>query len=381
MRKKRNLAFLTLIVSLSLVTLSAGASWGPRDAADEPADATFCGDVIPDLYPGDYNGDGRFDLGVFWPDNNSFDVLLSTKKDFTKSGSGQWVASNTYGNRNGKYYPGDFNGDGKWDLGFFDPGNNSFHVSISTGERFGGPGSGRWLAPGAFGHSNGQFFVAYFNGGLKADLGFFDATNNTFHVTLSTGDGFNAEHSGRWLGPGQFGHANGRYYVGDFNNDGSDDLLFFDPTRGNSVWVSTSDGESFNNSGTGLWAGGFGHAGGQHYVGDYNGDGRADLGFFEPTGANANSFHVAISNGIRFTGEEPSGMWVRPNTLGHGRGSFRVADYNNGGKADLGFFNPDNRSFYVGLSNGSNGFNFSGSGYWAHFGRCYTYAPLSLKRR
>jgi hypothetical protein len=376
MRKKRNLVFLALVATLSLVTLSASASWGPRDTVDEPANSTDCTDVMPELYPGDFDGNGEFDMGVFWPDDNSFHVLLSTKKGFYKSGSGQWIAPNTFGNVNGQYHPGDFNGDGKWDLGYFRPSDNTFHVRISTGDDFDGAGGGRWIAPGEFGHSNGKFFVAYFNGGLKADLGFFDATNNTFHVTLSTGSGFGAEHSGQWVGPNEFGHAGGRYYVGDFNDDGSDDLLFFDPTRDNSVWVRTSDGTGFRNAR--LWAGGFGHTNGQHYVGDYNGDGKFDLGFFDAT---TNTFHVAISIGTRFSGEEPSGMWVKPNTLGHGRGRFRVADYNDGGKSDLGFFNPDNRSFYVGLSNGSNGFNFTGSGYWAHFGRCYGYMPLSLKRR
>jgi hypothetical protein len=367
MVKKTSLYLVAWVVVLSLVALSSSVSWGEEAPASSSfAFLPFCSKPRTDIYVGDFDGDGRSDLGVFRGVDNSFHVLLSTGKLFGDEGSGRWVEPNQFGNANGKYYIGDYDGDERSDLGFFDAADNSFHVSLSTGERFGGAGSGRWIGPNEFGHRDGRFYVAFFNGGLKSDLGFFDPADNSFWVTLSTGSAFGAKHSGQWISPSTFGHAGGEYYIGDYDEDGSEDLGFFEPAN-NSFYISFSDGEGFYGPHSGQWIapGTFGHAGGRYYVGDYDGDGDADLGFFEPTGTYANSFWVARSSGTSF----PAGdrrRWVDPNKLGHAGGQFFIADFNGGGKDDLGFWDPADGSFTVGLSTGYPGFDFTGSGVWAN---------------
>jgi hypothetical protein len=379
MVKRSSFIFLAWVVTLSLVALSSSVSWGAgEEVGSADAISAYCTDTLPDVYIGDFDGDGRADLGLFWPDDNTFHVSLSTGKRFGDDGSGQWVAPNAFGNRDGQYYVGDYNGDGRSDLGFFNPGDNSFYVSISNGEGFGAIGSGQWIAPNQFGHRDGRYYVAFFNGGLKSDLGFFDPTDNSFWVSLSTGSAFNAKHSGQWISPNTFGHANGEYYIGDYNEDGSEDLGFFEPAN-NSFYISFSDGEGFYGPRSGQWIAPntFGHAGGRYYVGDYDGDGDADLGFFEPAD---NSFHVALSSKTSFPASDRK-RWVAPNALGHRDGQYYVGDLNGGGKSDLGFYDPANRSFYVGLSTGYPGFDFTGSGYWANLRICRSYLPMMLRRR
>lgn len=364
-------------ICLSLVALRSPVATGQGNAPETELLATnFCMSTPPQIFIGDFNANGRDDLGLFWPDDNSFYVSLSDGTRLGAARSGQWVSPNEFGNRDGQYYVGDFDGDGRSDLGFFRPGDSTFHVSTSTGSHFGGVGSGQWIAPNTFGHAGGRYYVAYFNGGKKADLGFMDPTSNSYWVSLSTGSGFNAPFSGQWIAPNTFGHAGGRYYTGDFTDDGTEDLGYFEPVD-NSFHISMSNGQSFGNAGTGEWIapGTFGHAGGRYYVGDFNGDGNADLGFFDPGDS---SFHVNLSSGSGF-GKPGSGRWVDPGAFGHPGGEYYIGNFDGDlkGTSDLAFFEPSNRSFHVWLSTGS-GFGDTGSGQWGTFDLCRLYLPVSL---
>jgi hypothetical protein len=361
----------------SLLALSSAASLGSEHTVgDVPAIPGDSAGAIPEFYVGDFDGDGMSDLGLFWPNHNTFDVTLSTGESFGASGSGHWIEANVFGHRDGRYLVGDYNGDDKSDLGFFEPADNSFHVNISTGHSFDGSRTGRWIDPGEFGHRGGQYYVGLFNGGRKADLGFYEPANNSFHVTLSTGGGFNGLNSGQWLPPNVFGHPRGRFRIGDYNKDGSQDLGFFDPDD-NSFHIAFSDGTRFDpNSQEWISPNEFGHRDGEYYVGDYNKDRRADLGFFEPAD---NSFHVTLSTGGRFDGPG-SGAWVEPNQFGHRDGQYTVGDYDGDGRSDLGFFDPADNSFHVSLSTGTE-FNVAGSGVWARFNPPRLYVPLARGNR
>jgi len=310
----------------------------------------------------DYNGDGRSDLGFFEPfkpADNAFYVALSTDGSFAPV-SDPWVESNTFGHAAGRYYVGDYNGDGKSDLGFFEPSDNSFYVALSTGSGFFAPGSGQWVAPDAFGHGAGRYSVADFNGDGKSDLGFFEPSDNSFYVSLSTGNGFFAPGSGQWVGPNVFGHTAGRYYVGDFNGDRKSDLGFFEPSD-STFHVTLSTGSGFFALGSGQWVtpNAFGHAAGRYYVADFNGDVKSDLGFFEPSD---NTFHVTLSTGTGFFASG-SGRWLDSDALVHSAGRIYIGDFNGDGRSDLGFFEPADNTFHVTLSTSSS-FHAPGSGQW-----------------
>ena len=322
---------------------------------------------------GSTNGDLMADL--LFAQSGTVKVTIAKNRDplqtpqfagFDGDNSGTWVPSMAFGTDSTKYLVGDFNGDRLMDLGYLEFGDNSVHVNISTGAGYWGPNSGRWIAPGQLGNANGRYLVGDFNGDGLDDLGFFDLTYNTFTVSISTGISFSGSGSGMWIGPNNWGHANGVHLIGDYNGDGISDLGFFE--NGNNTFnVNISTGSSFGGAGTGTWASGFGHSGGKFYAAQFDGSGGDDLSFFEP---GDNSFHVALQN-LGSAGFLPSRRWGSPNTFGGGHpDNYYPADYNGDGMADLGYFDPSDNTFRVGITHCSGpycanwDFNGPGSGVW-----------------
>jgi hypothetical protein len=299
-----------------------------------------------------FNGDRKADLLFFEPGDNSIHVSTSTGSGFGGAGSGRWVAPNGFGGRKDGYFPGDFTGDGVMDLGYLE-GDHSFHVLAGDRRGFGAAGSGRWIAPVTFGGLWGHYHVGDFNGDGADDLLFVEPADNTIHVNLSTGGGFWAPGTGRWIAPNGFGSIPGNYFVADFNGDGLSDLGFRD---GNGAfWVTLSSGSSFGAAVRWLAPNSFGGSWGRHMTGDFNGDRMDDLAFFEP---GDNTFHVSISTGAGFGGPG-TGRWIESNAFGSLADRYFAADFDGDSRTDLGYSEPADGSFHVQLS-GGNGFSYAG---------------------
>jgi hypothetical protein len=201
-----------------------------------------------------------------------------------------WSAGGVFGGRWGRYLVGDFNGDGRSDLAFFDD-NNTVHVNMANADGTGFLGGQRWVAPNSFGHWNGRYLVGDFNGDGKDDLLFLEPADNSIHVSLTNtdGTGFFAPGSGMWKGPDGFGGVWGRHYVGNFDGRGGDDLLFFEPSN-DTVHVALAQKENyFHYSGVWLAPNHFGESPDRWFPGDYTGlggraDGLVDLGYLDDTG-------------------------------------------------------------------------------------------------
>jgi len=165
-----------------------------------------------DIATADFNGDGILDLAVV--QDQEIDIFLGNGDGTFHPGS-----QNAEPNAPGAITVGDFNRDGRADFAVVDAGYGTFFVFL-------GNGNGTFVQTGPYG-DNGVFASAIavgdFNGDGKQDLVFnaVDLHSPGFlNVAYGNGDGtfknainYNASDTPEFIA------------VGDFNNDGADDLL------------------------------------------------------------------------------------------------------------------------------------------------------------
>ncbi|MBF8191786.1 fibronectin type III domain-containing protein [Nonomuraea sp. K274] len=239
---------------------------------------------------GDFDGDGREDAVTFTR-GSAADVYVSLS-DGGRFVQQSWKWHDYFAAGDEIPAVGDFDGDGRDDVATFTRGTSAdVYVALSTGTGF--AGSRKWHDRFAQGEEipavgdfdgDGRDDVATFTRGTSADV----------YVSLSSGSVFRQD---GWRWHDRFAQGGEIPAVGDFDGDGRDDVATF--TRGTSadVYVSLSDGGRFVQDGW-KWHDGF--AGGDQVpgVGDFDGDGRADVIAF--TRGDAADVYVATSDGDRF---------------------------------------------------------------------------------
>jgi RHS repeat-associated protein len=257
-------------------------------------------DVRSTCLVGDFNGDSRTDIACYNSTDGSWNVGLSNGHGFDAViwRNGPVLAGGAGGDAplTDRCVVGDFDGDGKTDIACLvsstavsDEGKWS--VALSTGK---GWQTSLWTGSSPTGASekvSGACVAADFNGDRMQDIACYGATDHVWHVAISTGKMF---HSSAWAdGPaitGDFGPqavVPSHCVVGDFNGDGNADIA---------CYTGTSGAEEFN----GNWSMGFSTGSGwstvewlgppvptskadgwivanQCVTGDFNGDGRTDI--------------------------------------------------------------------------------------------------------
>jgi hypothetical protein len=244
---------------------------------------------------GDFNGDGKADVATF-ARGSSGDVYVALS-DGTKFAGNGVLWHDYFAANNELPAVGDFNGDGKDDIATFVRGGaGDVYVALSDGTKFGT--SALWH--GDFGYNAELPYVGDFNGDGKDDIGLFvRGTSGDVYVALSDGTKF--------VGSGvkwheYFGIADETPATGDFNGDGKDDIAVFIRGSAGDVYVALSDGTKFGTSA--LWHDYFGIADEIPATGDFNGDGKDDIATFNRS--TAGDVYVSLSTGAKF---DTSSAW------------------------------------------------------------------------
>ncbi len=283
---------------------------------------------------GDFNGDGLTDTLRFDTSSSpsKWRVALSTP---TGSGTEQeWLSG--FGSSASTPVVGDWNADGRTDVGTYASGTWQFALSYSSPNRF---DPGPWNS--VVGPS-GAPLAGDFNGDRIMDLGVFDKPSGTWSTAKGTGSGFNSFTSITW-------GANNDALTGDFNGDGYTDIAVY---TGGTVKVRLSNGSSFEPEQT--WLGGTIK---NITTADINGDGLTDIVSYDNSyAAGTGRVWFCASKGSAASGMGFEDLTLLPPVfVGHADGSgyfLQMGDFNGDSLTDLAVLHPNNSDNELALSGG-----------------------------
>lgn len=344
------------------VALSTGTGWNMQSWGGGPGPAL---PVTDQCVTGDFNGDGKTDLACYTGSAGEWNVALSTGIGWQ---SETWNGGPLLADEwnvipiQGQCFAADFNGDGMTDLACSDGVDSVWSVALSTGS---GWNTSSWSGgPVVPLPMTQQCFDGDFNGDGKADLGCWTGESGGWAVALSTGTGWQGS---IWSGgavPSWVWNVipvGGQCFVGDSSGDARADISCpaFLAACGDQYGCTTGTWNTAVSTGTGwdleLWGGGPSVAvpvTNQCVTGDFNGDAKMDIACWTGEGA---AWDVALSTGTSWGGgiwnggPTPAEEWY---TIGV-PGQCFTGDFNGDGKTDIACYSGASGVWNVAFSTGS----------------------------
>ena len=236
-----------LLMALGLTNCSAQKSILLNTDPTSWADGTGRLNAGKALSPATRKLCGTHDVGNYRPSDGAFQVSVSTGSSLTPIS--QW-STTLVGNANDTRFIADYDGNGKADVGNYRPSDGAFQVSLSTGSSL--TPISQWSTT-LVGNATDTRFIADYDGNGKADVGNYAPSapppqcTGRFQVSLSTGSSLTP--ISQWSSI--VGCPWEVRYIGNYNDDGKADVGNYVPGNGQ-FWVSVSTGSSLTP--TSLWS-------------------------------------------------------------------------------------------------------------------------------
>jgi VCBS repeat protein len=230
---------------------------------------------------GDFDQDGKTDVVMYFAGDGNWFIGHSDGEKLTWRLAGNTAGFGNLLDGNHRLYTGDFDGDGKTDVLMYYAGDGNWFIGHSDGEKLTWRLAGNTAGYGNLLDGNHRLYTGDFDGDGKADVVMYYASNGDWFRGLSDGDKLNWSGAGNTSAFGNLADANHNLYFGDFDGNGKMDMLFY--YRGDGNWFAgLSDGNKLDWTAFGNTAGYGNLLDGRHdiSVGDYNGDHRSDVLFY-----------------------------------------------------------------------------------------------------